>query len=138
MAVQIHDHCHLDTDNPPTDTYNVQHGTWDHTPHVGVVVERSVTGVAHVHRLVDGSGDPVQFQNERFTLLGLTLAEMITIRALIGKTVYFVSNYHDDDAIAGYVVTGVLIVEPGGIQNADPSATVWNIQCRIEDTGAVT
>ncbi|NIV37478.1 MAG: hypothetical protein GWN58_51090, partial [Anaerolineae bacterium] len=72
MAAEIKDHCHLDTANPPVAEYDVQHGTWDHTPHVGVVVERGVTGVAHVHRLVDGSGDPVQFQNERFTILGAT------------------------------------------------------------------
>ena len=137
MAASIQDHIHLDTDNPPTTEYDVMQGSWDHTPDVGLVVERGVTGYAHVHRLVDGGGDPIQFQNERFTLLGLTLAQMLTIRALIGKTVYFNSNYHDPAAHAATVVTGVLIIEPGGIQNIDPSATVWNIQCKVEDTGAV-
>lgn len=138
MAPSIQSHCHLDVDNPPTAEYSVMHGSWDHTPHVGVMVERSVTGVAHVHRLVDGTGAPIQFQNERFTLLNLTLAEMVTVMGLIGRTVYFNSNYHDAAAHAGTVVTGVLLVEPGGIQNVSPCATTgWNIQCRIEDTGAV-
>ena len=38
MAAGIQDHIHLDTDNPPTTTYKVYHGSLDWTPEVPLVI----------------------------------------------------------------------------------------------------
>ena len=146
MAVGIQDHVHLGTDNPPTTTYRVVHGTLDLTPGVQVAFDRGLTGVLHTHRLVDDSGDPVQFCTDKMRLR-LSLSEMLTVKGLIGKTVYYVPNYHDDDEDSGsldvwpdssYVVRGVLMVQPGSLTNINAMCTDWLLAIEIVDDSAVT
>ncbi|HID61360.1 MAG TPA: hypothetical protein EYP49_01235 [Anaerolineae bacterium] len=113
------------------------HESWDSTPLVAVTTERSLTGKLHIHRLVDASGNPIQFCADRMTLL-CTLAEMQTVKALAGKTIYYVSNYHDDANLASYTITGVLVIQPGGITNIDPAGDWWRVNIEIVDDDAVT
>jgi hypothetical protein len=137
MALGIQSTCYIDTVNPPVVTYNVLADSWDHTPNVMMANERSVTGKLHVHRIVDGSGDPYQFEEDKVTIMA-TLAEMAVLRALIGKTVYYVCPYHDPDNLANYVVTTVLVINPGGVANVDPMCTYWRVTCEFLDDSTVT
>ena len=144
MAVEMHDHIHLDTDNPPADEYKVAHGTLDHTPNVPVELERALTGKLHVHRLVDGDGDPVQFQSDKLRMK-LTYAEMVAVTGMAGKMVYYAFNYHDDDEESGaldvwpdssYVVRSLLLVRQ--VTNLDPRAAYWYVTIELVDDDAVT
>ncbi len=145
MAVEMHDHIHLDTDNPPTDTYKVAHGTLDHTPNVPVAVERALNGKLHVHTLADDSGDPIPFQSDKLRMK-LTYAEMVALTGMAGKTVYYAFNYHDDDEDGGgsldiwpdssYVVRSILLVRQ--VTNMDPRASHWLVTIELIDDDAVT
>ena len=144
MAAEMHDHIHLDTANPPTTTYKVTHGTLDHTPNVPVEVERALNGKLHVHRLVDGGGDPIPFQSDKLRMK-LTYAEMVAVTGMAGKTVYYAFNYHDDEEDAGaldswpdssYVVRSTLLVRQ--VTNLDPKAAYWYVTIELVDDDAVT
>jgi hypothetical protein len=135
MAAAMQDHIHLDTDNPPTATYPALHETLDGTPMVAMVTERSLTGKLQVHRLLDGA-DPVQFVNDRMRLR-LSLAEMLVVKGLAGKDVYYIPHYHDEAAPAAYVVQAVLVLRPGAITNLDPSAAHWFATVEILDNEAI-
>ena len=136
MAYGIQDTCYLDTVDPPVATYNVLHGSWDHTPVVPVVSERSVTGKLHIHRVVDGGGDPYLFEQDTCTIR-VSLTEMLTLRALSGNAVYYIPNYHDPDDLPSSVITGYLIIKDGGIVNIDPCGTYWNVSFEILDDSTV-
>lgn len=136
MAVGIQDICYIDTVTPPVATYAVAHGSWDHTPQVMVATERSVTGKLHIHRVVDGGGDPYLLEEDKFTLIA-TLAQMVTLRALVGQTVYYVPNYHDPLALAGYITTAVFMIPAGGMTNIDPHSSYWRIKCQFMDESTV-
>ena len=133
MAASIQDHIHLGTDNPPTTTYKAEHGTLDVTPAVAVVTERALTGKLHTHRLLDGA-DPVQFRSDQLQIRA-TLTEMLALRGLAGKTVYYAPHYHDDDedgagslkawSDSDYVFRVVLMFRPGAITNRNPAADLW-------------
>jgi len=134
MAASIKDHIHLGVANPPVTEYDVRHGTLDYTPNTAATYERGITGVLHIHRLLTGS-DPVQFEEDRETLI-CTLAQMLVVRALAGKRVYYVPSYHDDAALgtwstSAYIVRGLLVVSQGSITNMDPSGTYWTVQIQI-------
>ena len=137
MALEIQDECYIDTVNPPVATYDVVADSWDHTPSVMMAHERSVTGKLHVHRIVDGSGDPYQFEEDKVTILA-SLSDMSTLRALVGKTVYYVCPYHDPDNLDDYVITTTLVISSGGIVNVDPMCTYWRVNCEFLDDSTVT
>ena len=147
MAPSIRSHINLDTNDPPTATYAAAQDTWDSAPAVAVVSERGLTGKLHTHRLLSGV-NPVVFCADKM-MLTLTLAEMLVVRALGGKTVYFASNYHDDDedgagslkawsAGSVYVKQGVLMLGPGSIMNLDPMGSWWSLRLELADSGTVT
>jgi len=147
MAVAMHDHIHLDTADPPVETYAVEHGSLDATPGVAVVMERAVTGKLHIHRLESG-GNIVQFLADRLQLRA-TRAEKDTLIALAGKTVYYAPHYHDDDedgagslkawsAASVYVKRAVAMFQPGSIVNRDPLAEFWFVAIALTDDSAVT
>jgi len=136
MALEIQDHIYLDTSNPPTATYPVAAEGLDWTPLVSVVTERSLTGKLHIHRLVDGSDDPVSFRSDRLRLIA-TLAQMLVLRGMSGKTVYYVPNYHDPDNLANYTHESVLIIPEGSIANIDPMCTYWFMNVRLVDDEAI-
>jgi len=141
MAVSIQDHIHLGADNPPTATFKAEHGTLDVTPSVAVVTERGLTGKLHTHRLLDGA-DPVQFRADRL-MIRATLAEMLVLRALAGKTIYYAPHYHDDDEDGAgslkawpnsdYVLRIVLMLRPGAITNRNPAADLWFVNIEMVD-----
>lgn len=141
MTLQINDHCHLGTANPPVTEYDVQMGTLDFTANTAVTFERGITGQLHTHRLLTGS-DPVQFDEDKEVLI-CTLAEMLVVKALAGQRVYYVPNYHDDDAIgtwstSSYIIRGLLIIAQGAITNLDPCGVYWTVQLQIVDDDKVT
>jgi len=153
MTVSTHDHIHIDTDNPPTTTYYVQHGTLDMAQDVAVAHERSITGLLHVHRIENGvtAGVPVQFDSDDETLLlrGTTvMADLATLQALAGRQVYWTRNYHDDDEdgagsleeypTSSYVKRGILMIRTGGVKNLDPCLTFFTVQIEFVDSGTVT
>lgn len=136
MTLAIQDHIYLDTSNPPTDTYPVAAEGLDWTPMVAVTTERSLTGKLHIHRLVDGGGDPVSFRSDRLRLI-TTLAQMLTLRGASGKTVYYVPNYHDPDNLAAYTHESILVIPEGAITNIDPMCTYWFVSVRLVDDEAI-
>ena len=137
MTLAIQDHIYLDTTNPPTATYPVvAEGGLDWTPLVSVVTERSLTGKLHIHRLVDGSDNPVSFRSDRLRLIA-TLAQMLTLRGMSGKTVRYVPNYHDPDDLATYTHECVLVIPEGSISNIDPMCTYWFINVQLVDDEAI-
>jgi len=146
MAVAIQDHIHLGTNNPPTTTYPALHKSLDWTPQVAVAFDRALTGKLHTHRLVSGA-DPIQFRSDRVRTK-LTLAEMLVVKALAGKTLYYVFNYHDDNEdgagslktwpTSDYVVRGVLMLRRGSVTNLYPKAAYWLMNIEIVDDDAVT
>lgn len=135
MAVEMHDHIHLGTANPPVTTYKVVHGSLDTTPLVFATPRRALNGKLHMHRLTS-AGDPVQFRGDSFRIRA-TLAEMLVLRGLVGKPVEYVPNYHDDDAIAGYQHTVYLMATAGSFQNLDPASDYWYVNLQIVDDEAV-
>jgi hypothetical protein len=137
MALGIQSHIHLDTDDPPTAEYPVAMGTLDFTADVLLSMERGVTGKLHVHRVVDGGGDPYQFVADACTLL-LTQAQMATVKALAGKAVYYVPNRHDDDDVGSYATACILVIPTGGITNIDPMGDWWRVQIQVADNETVT
>lgn len=141
MAVGIQSHIHLDTANPPVVEYSAQMGSLDFTANTAVTFERGITGQLHTHRLLTGS-NPVQFDEDRETLI-CTLAEMLVVKALAGKRVYYVPNYHDDAAMgtwstSSYIIRGLLVIAQGAITNFDPSGEWWSIAIQIIDDDKVT
>ena len=137
MAASIQDHIHLDTSTPPTTEYYVKWPEgWDYTPQLEVIYERGLTGKLLVHRLVDDSGDPIQFDEDILTLT-ITLAEMITLRALAGKAMYYVPNLHDDASLSSYIETCYFDIRPG-MALIDPMGSYWSIQIQIHDNEAVS
>lgn len=148
MAVQVHDHLHLDTANPPVTEYYVLQGTLDHSQEVSVAYERGITGLLHIHRLEDGvtAGKPIQFDADKETIVlrGTdAIADLATLKSLAGRTVYMVPNYHDDADLgtwptSSYIVRCVLNIQPGGVTNVDPMMTMFTIQVGFTDHDKVT
>ena len=145
MAIQVHDHIHLGTNNPPTTEYRVVQGTLDHSQEVPVMTERGVTGLLHIHTLEDGGGI-VRFDADRETVIlrGTdAITDLDTLKALAGETVYYVPNYHDDAAMgtwstSAYIIRCVLIIPRGGITNVDPMMSFWTVQIELADHDKVT
>jgi hypothetical protein len=142
MAASIQNHVHLDTDDPPTATYKAEHGSLDTTPAVAVVTERALTGKLHTHRLLSGA-EPVQFRSDALQIRA-TLAQMLTLRGLAGKRVYYAPHYHDDDengagslkawsASSLYVNRVVLTYRPGSLVNRNPAADLWLVTIEMVD-----
>lgn len=140
MSVSIHDHIHLDTADPPVASYKAEHGSLDITPVVAVVSERALTGKLHVHRLLDGA-EPVQFRSDTLQIRA-TLAEMLILRALAGKRVYYAPHYHDDNedgagslkawaASSVYVNRIVMMYRPGSFTNRNPAADLWFVNLEM-------
>lgn len=155
MTVAKNDHIHLDaiTTNPPTTEYYVQHGTLDLAQEVAEAHERSITGLLHIHRIEDGvtAGKPIQFDADKETIIlrgADVIADLATLQALAGQTVYWTRNYHDDDEDLGgsldpwptsaYVKRGILSIQAGGVRNVDPSLTFFTVQVNFTDHDKVT
>jgi len=147
MAAQMHDHIHLDTADPPVATYAAEFGSLDATPGVAMITERALTGKLHIHRLLTGGGDVVQFVADTMRLRA-TNAERITLQGLAGKTVYYTAHYHDDDedgagslkawAASVHVKRMLVVFRPGSITNRDPKADYWFITIELVDDHQVT
>lgn len=148
MALQVTSHIHLDTANPPVAEYYVLQGTLDHSQEVPVALERGITGLLHIHRLEDGvtAGVPIQFDADKETIIlrGTTaITNLATLKALSGRTVYMVPNYHDDAAMgtwptSDYIIRCVFTIQPGGVTNLDPVMSFWTIQVEFTDHDKVT
>lgn len=145
MAVQVHDHIHLGTNNPPTTEYRVVQGTLDHSQEASVMTERGVTGLLHVHALENGSGI-IRFDADRETVIlrgANAITDLDTLKALSGEIVYYVPNYHDDAAMgtwptSNYIIRHVLTLTRGGLANIDPMMSFWTIQIELTDHDKVT
>jgi len=145
MAVQVHDHIHLSTANPPVTEYRVVQGTLDHSQEVPVIHERGVTGLLHVHKLEDAAGI-VRFDADKETIIlrgANAITDLDTLKALAGETVYMVPNYHDDAAMgtwptSAYIIRCVLTIPRGGITNVDPMMSFWTVQIELADHDKVT
>ena len=99
MAATLHATIRLDVEVPanlPTNEYKVLFEGAEDIFGPAVAVERSITGTLHVHRLMDGA-NPVVFDDHHFTLK-LTRAELVTLTADVGRTLYFMPHYRDEGA----------------------------------------
>ncbi len=151
MTIAVHNHIHLNgtSTDPPTTTYNVQHGTLDHTEEVAVAVERSITGLLHTHRIESASGVPLQFDADKYTIIlrgSSAVTDLVTLKALAGQRVYVTTHYHDDDenggdslnpwATSAYVKRAILQLQ--GITNVSPDYLFWTVQVSFIDDDVVT
>jgi len=139
MAVGIQGECYIDTVAPPAAmaSYNVAHESWDYTPGVMVATERSITGKLHVHRIVGGGGHPWILEEDRVMIIA-TLAEMLVLRSLIGRYVYYIPCYHDPLDLASYYTQCILIIPSGGVVNMDPMGSYWRIKCKFTDYSTIS
>jgi len=91
-STQAHIHLGLTlgTDNAPNETYKVVQRT--KAPSAFLKLARNINGTLITHILTSG-GDPVIKEGYSNVYL-LSMTELVTIQALLGKQVYFVDNYH--------------------------------------------
>ena len=140
MAVAIQDHMHIDTMTTPVAEYAAIQGTWEHAPTAPLAIDYALNGMVHVHRLLDGDSAIIIYENTTIGLL-CTWAEMATLRALASSTVYFTSNYHDDDEdgagslkafpLSEYVVRAAMTITSN--QAVDAMCTYWRMTLRLTD-----
>lgn len=140
MTVGIQDHIHIDTVATPVAEYPSLQGSWNNIPRATIAIDYALNGIVHVHRLLDDASAIILYEDTVLEML-CTLAQMLTLRLLVGSTVYFVSNYHDDNEngagslkafpLSDYVVRGAFNID----QNIaiDPPCTYWRMAIRIID-----
>jgi len=134
MASSTQDHIHLGTtlgtDNAPDETYGVSQR--QEAPAGFLKLARNLNGTLITHILTSG-GNPIIKTGYNDVLL-VTMAELITIKALIGKQVYFVDNYHPD---AGTDHTSSVktmrFKSVSNIRNLDPMLAQFIAQLTLEE-----
>lgn len=132
MAASTQSYILLEDVTPPTVEYKVNAEGYQRRPRVYVYTEEALDGTVHRHAL-ESAGTPVQ--REDFThVLTVTHAELTTLLALLGKTVYFVDNYHDPADVASYVDTKIFR-EVRNLMNYDPMLSYYSVQIALEDAG---
>ena len=130
MALQMHSHFHLDTVTPPVVEYTASLAGYKPQLPVVTVVEEALNGARHMHVLKD-AGTPVE--REDYVLrLRVSRAELETIKGLRGSVLYYVDNYHDDAAIAGYVLP-VALTGINFDRGLEPQLDHIQITIRLED-----
>jgi hypothetical protein len=107
MAASANDHIHLDDVNPPVDEYHTALDGFRPAQQVFVTVDSALDGTKHVHRLVN-EGVPVSYDGAAHVVL-VDWDGFEALKAIHGKTVYFVDNWHDDADLASYTKTMVLL-----------------------------
>lgn len=137
MAASAHTTIRLDTDLTgilPTNTYGVVYDGLEQIYQPAITIERSLTGKAHVHRVLD-SGTPVVFDGHQYRLL-LTLAEKEQLAADIGKVCYFMPHYRDEADVDYRVVVTFRAMRD--VKNIDPMLRWWYATIELEQTDGVT
>jgi len=114
--------------------YRVRQGSLDQTPFIPVVMERSITAKLHVHRLLDGDGDPVQFVGDAMLLM-VTNDELNALLSVLATDVWYVPIIHPDDGEdhTTYAKQCVFTAKPGSVSNVDPMCTWWTIAVEFTD-----
>ena len=143
MAATLHTTIRLDVEvggvvaNCPDNEYKVLFEGAEDIFGPAVSVERSITGKLHVHRLMDGS-NPVVFDDHHFTLK-LTRAELVTLTADVGRTMYFMPHYRDEGAAWATYRFIVLLESMTGVRgiNAMQEHFLATIYLRDNSDGSV-
>jgi len=102
MPASTRDHIHLDTVNPPVLEWHTEE--WGPTHRIFMSVGYGLTGLAQVQVLSADGSTPVQLVDMEYRVRFNTHAEYETMRAMVGKTVYLVDHWHDDESLASYIV----------------------------------
>lgn len=132
MAASVQDHIHLDDVSPPTDEYGVFRDGFQVQPYAFVATDYALDATVHVHRVLTG-GVP-ELRDDFSHILVVSYAEYLTLRGMIGKTVYFVDNYHDDGDLATYTDTKLLRAL-SKVTPFTPDLAGMYVQVALEDLG---
>jgi hypothetical protein len=132
MAASTQAYILLDTSNPPTTQYAVNAEGHVRMPRVYVDIDEALDGTVHKH-ILESAGAPVQ-REDIGHVLTVTHAELTTLLTLLGKTVYFVDNYHDPSDVASYVDAKIFRAVKS-LKPFDPMLTYYSIQIVLEDAG---
>ena len=137
MTAQVHNHLHLDTDNPPTATYTALQR--NPMPKIIIDMRRGLTGKL-IRQTFSSGGSVVQFTDYVYQLK-VTQAELNTIIGLLGENVYLIDNIHDDDDQASYSKAMVLRALKGiSHEGVASKATLdyFRVTIELEDNNSVT
>jgi len=135
MAVQ--NHIHLSStlggapENSPDETYTVHVRQEKFVVYTSVM--RSINGTTRVGALEDANGPMVY--TDFSMVLSLTAAELATLKAELGREVYFVDHDHAADGTnhTSDVVT-MLLQEIGEPENLDPMLNYFTAKIVLVDT----
>lgn len=131
MANEMQDHCHIGESNPPTEEYRVYASGYDVAPELMLATDRALDGTLHVHCLLDDDGNPKQLVSHKLRLK-LTLEEKATVEALYGKSLYYIPNYHDEEANTP-VYRCTIVPLPGNTVAINPQGEYWSVGIQVLD-----
>jgi len=138
MAASVHSSIRLDCDltgELPTNEYGVTFDGLSQMYEPAIVVERSLTGTMHVHRILTGS-TPMVFDGFEYVLL-LTRAEKTQLAEDLGKLVYFMPHYRDESDVDAYRSV-MLFRGMQDVRNLDPHLEYYHATIILEEaTGRV-
>ena len=132
MAPEVKDHIHLDDVTPPTDTYGVFREGFQVQPYAFAATDYALEATVHVHRVAPGG--VVELRDDFSHVLIVSYTEYLTLRGMIGKTVYFVDSYHDDGSLATYTDTK-LFKAISKVTPFTPDLSGMYVQIALEDLG---
>jgi len=138
MALVMHDTIRLDTDitlDVPDNEYEVALTPYQDPYEPLLQLERGITGKLMVHRQMTGS-TPDKLQHHRFRLI-LTRAELVLLKADLGKKVYFMPHYRDELDPLPYRET-VAFTEMNDITMYDPMQDWWRADITLVDATGLT
>jgi len=137
MAESLQEHCHLGLVCPPTSSrFTVQNSGGASPPLVVASVNRALSAKLHYHVLEDG-GEPVVLEEvPQIILLLEGHTELETVTAMLGKTVYYVPNWHEDLSGSEPAFPNILKCKFSritGMQRSDNMEQYWMVNIELHD-----
>lgn len=149
MAVNYQNHIHLDTaisgspEFAPVLKWSVRFPGRMDSPEVVMSLKRARNGKLHNH-VLSSAGAPIQFQNYRYIVVvrardGDTLLQRINkLKALNGKEVTMVDNFHPDNGESHATYGLQYICQVGEFRNTDQPVPEWfEVEVTLTDAGTV-
>jgi hypothetical protein len=145
MTTVLHDHIHLFAYTGQNELtggeldasdYHLLMPGMDEKLETATAVERGLTGVAHIYRVLDDNNNPKQFSNGTLQIMATT-AEKDALKALSGKSCWLALNDHDDDPFElvagnGYLVVAVVT----GTRMVNAMHDYWHVFVQITDVSS--
>lgn len=133
MAASVYPNIRLDTALTgalPTSTWAIAYQSRRDINYALSSSERGLDGDLMVHRIVDGSGNVMQYIDRDYQF-SLTRAEYESLMALVGKVCYFMPHIRDESAPLSYRTT-VLVKQSGDERPWDPMMEYFSARLYLE------